>query len=283
VATARRVHFDYDANYFRADGTGYDFDSVFARHFDAARFEPELAALEAAGLRGTVLDVGCAIGTFLHHAQRRGWTVSGVELADFARNEASRRLGVSIAPSLDALPAGAQYDVVTLHHVLEHIDDPAMFLERDVVPRVGRRLLVEVPNFGSLAAQAEGAAWKDLRPEQHVHHFEPDTLRRVLESAGLTVLDVRSLVDPLWNPHQVRRLFRSLRALRGSNPTTPQRDAVSEAAGAAALNAWRPPTGAMAFAITVSRIALAPVVHWIERTGRAERLVIEAQPARFGI
>ena len=157
VATARRVAFDYGAEYFRADGAGYDFDSVFARHFDAARFEPELAALEAAGLCGTLLDVGCAVGTFLRHAQRRGWTVAGVELSDFARDEASRRLGIPVVPSLDALPQGARYDVVTLHHVLDHIEDPVAFLARDLAPRSGRRPPSDVPNFGSPAAQAEAA------------------------------------------------------------------------------------------------------------------------------
>ncbi len=279
VATSRRAAFDYGDEYFRANGTGYDFDSAFAQYFDAQRFEPELAAFEAAGLRGSILDVGCAVGTFLLHAQRRGWTVAGVELSEFAREQASRRLGVPVLGSLDALPAGVRYDVVTLHHVLEHVEHPLDFLAREVAPRVGRRLLIEVPNFGSLAARQEGLAWKDLRPEQHLHHFEPATLRSIVEAAGLVVLDVRTAIDPVWSPHQVKRLLRSLRAMRGPVITASAPAPPDAAAAAEAMRAWRAPTGLLAFALRLSRFALAPLVRRVERSGRAERLVIEARPA----
>jgi len=277
VVTRRVPEFDYDETYFVEDGSGYDFDSVFAQAFDGTRFENELRELEAAGLRGSVLDVGCAVGTFLRIAKRRGWEVAGVELAEFARKEASRRLGIDVAGSLDALPAGRRYDVVTLHHVLEHIHDPAGFLARDVAPRVGRHLLVEVPNFASLAARTEGLRWKDLRPEQHVQHFEPATLRRAVEAAGFETLRVRTLCDPLWSLRAGQRMLASLRALAGPVPHAGPPPPPGACDGDAA--AWRPPTGLRRSVTEASRIAFLPLARWIERSGRAERLVIEARPA----
>lgn len=279
VSTARVPAFDYAEDYFVEGGTGYDFDSPLARAFDARRFERELDALETLGLSGSVLDVGCAVGTFLSHAKARGWEIAGVELAEFARREASRRLGIDVMSSLDALPAGRRYDVVTLHHVLEHIQDPVAFLARDVAPRVGRLLLVEVPNFASLAAQAEGPRWKDLRPEQHVHHFEPRTLRAAVEAAGFEVLRVYTLAVPLWSLRATLSTLRSLRALAGSRSFE---SADLPPPAPVAASDWRPPQALRWAVVETNRMLLRPLVAWIERTLGAERLVLEAQPGRGG-
>ncbi len=279
VSTARMPNFAYTEKYFVEDGAGYDFDSPLARTFDAERFERELAALEARGLGGKVLDVGCAIGSFLSHAKAHGWEIAGVEQAEFARREASRRLGVEIMGSLAALPAGRRYDVVTLHHVLEHIQEPAAFLAREVAPRVGRLMLVEVPNFASLAAQVEGPRWSDLRPEQHVHHFEAPTLRAVVEAAGFEVLRVYTLAEPLWSLRASLRTLRSLRALAGSRSFDP-----ADLPPPASLEArdWRPPRGLRRAVVETNRWLLRPLVAWIEWTLRAGRLVLEARPGRGG-
>lgn len=275
VATAHRPRFEYGEAYFVEEGTGYDFDSPFARAFDAERFERELGSLEARGFSGSVLDVGCAVGTFLAHAKARGWEVAGVELSEFARGEASRRLGIDVKASLRDLPTGRLYDVVTLHHVLEHVHDPTGFLAHEIAPRVGRLLLVEVPNFASLAAQSEGPRWKDLRPEQHVHHFDPETLRATVAAAGFEVLRVHTLAEPMWSLPAALRTLRMLRALAGPRAFGPDD---LPAQGPANAPDWRPPQGLRRGIIAASRIAMLPLVRWIERTLRAERLVLEAQP-----
>ncbi len=275
VATEQIPRFEYGESYFVEEGTGYDFDSPFAKAFDADRFERELDSFESRGLAGSVLDVGCAVGSFLAHAKARGWEIAGVELSAFARSEASRRLGIDVKASLAELPAGRRYDVVTLHHVLEHIHDPTDFLAREIAPRVGRLLLVEVPNFASLAAQSEGPRWKDLRPEQHVHHFDPQTLHAAVAAAGFEVLRIRTLVEPLWSFAAALRTLRTLRALAGPRSFGPED---LPAPGPAAAPDWRPPRGIRGSVVGASRLAMLPIVRWIERTLRAERLVLEAQP-----
>ncbi len=279
VSTAKKPDFEYAEDYFVEGGGGYDFDSPFSRAFDAERFERELDELEASGLSGSLLDVGCAVGTFLSHAKARGWEIAGVELAGFARDAATRRLGIAVQASLDALPRGQRYDVVTLHHVLEHIHDPAGFLAREVAPRVGRLLWIEVPNFASLAAQTEGPRWKDLRPEQHVNHFEPHVLAALVEAAGFQVLRVRTLMEPLWSLRAGVRTLVTLRALAGPRRFGPEDFRKPEPAAAPR---WVPPRGLHGAAVLASRIAFAPLARWIERTQRAERLVVEAQPKGSG-
>jgi SAM-dependent methyltransferase len=268
--------FSYAPDYFAEGGQGYDFNSTFARAFDAERFERELTSLEERGFSGSILDVGCALGTFLFHARTRGWKIEGIEGSEFARREASERLGIAVKRSFDELPPGVRYDVVTFHHVLEHIHDPVAFLATNLPPRVGRLLLVEVPNFASLGARSDGPRWKDLRLEQHVQHFEPATLRATLETAGFQVERLYTLGEPLWSLYAARRTIRTLGALGG---TRDPMSAELSSPDPVLLTDWRPPRGLRAGLVEASRIALLPLVRWIERTQRGERLVAEARPA----
>jgi SAM-dependent methyltransferase len=280
VRTAANPRFHYDTSYFTEVGKGgYDFDTPFARAHDEARFESELARLERGGLKGSVLDVGCATGSFLLYAQRRGWSVAGVEIAEYARSLAERRLGVPLATSLDELPSSGRYDLVTLHHVLEHIEDPQPFLQA-IRPRVGRRLLIEVPNFDSLAARAHGPRWRDLRPDQHLFHYTRQTLPPLLRRAGFTPLEVYTLWEPLWSMRTALDLLLQLRGLLGRND-----EAAASAKAPVAVSdvdSYRPPAGLKAVAVELSRWAARPLVWGLERAGLGERLVVVAEPSAEG-
>jgi SAM-dependent methyltransferase len=269
---------EYAETYFTDDARGgYDFESPFARAFDQARFGPELRRLERLGLRGSVLDVGCATGSFLSLARAGGWEVAGVEVAAYARGVASARAGVAISATLGDLPAGRRYDVVTLHHVLEHVESPLDFLRDEVLPRVGRRLLVEVPNFASLGARADGPRWRDLRPDQHLRHFTPETLQPILRQAGFEPLAAYSLWQPLWSlraPLDIARQVAGVLPFRRASPSgVPGRPAgVTDVAG------YAPPRGLKRWAVEATRIGARPLVAALETAGLGERLVVEAEP-----
>lgn len=279
VATRVKPTFEYDESYFvSSDGGGYAFDSTFSQALDIRRFDGELARLEKQGLRGSVLDVGCATGTFLARAARRGWQGNGVEIADWARERVEAELGVPVAASLADLPEGVTYDVVTLHHVLEHIHEPVNFLADEIRPRVGKRLLIEVPNFASLGSRVHGPKWRDLRPDQHVLHFTPDTVGRLVEQAGFKVLRVYTLEEPLWS---LRGTLYTLSLLRGL-VWRPNYDNVSPnghpPAGTADVSNYREPTGFKRLVTETSRVLMKPIVGAMTRAGLAERLVAEAEP-----
>jgi SAM-dependent methyltransferase len=280
VSTARVPEFVYQAEYFHDDSRGgYDFDSAFSQDFDAARFIPELERLEDQGLKGTLLDIGCATGRYLSLARDRGWQVSGVEVAEFGRAESARRSGACVAASCDDLPPGAAYDVVTLHHVLEHITDPH-FLRDAVAPRVKQRLLIEVPNFGSLAARVHGRRWRDLRLEQHVCHYTVDTLPRLVADAGLQVMRVYSLWQPLWSLHAAKEL--ALLTMQGIGGVDRRWDEVAGDSAASPApdrrHYYQRPGGVRRVLSALSRAACRPLVAGLERAGLGERLVVEAAP-----
>ena len=84
---------------------------------------------------GRLLDVGCGNGRLLYAAQRAGWDVKGLELspsmAEWVRGKLN--IDVDVGNFLD-LPPGSDdlgaYDAVVLHHVIEHLPDSLLAMEK---------------------------------------------------------------------------------------------------------------------------------------------------------
>jgi 2-polyprenyl-3-methyl-5-hydroxy-6-metoxy-1,4-benzoquinol methylase len=146
---------------------------------------------------GKLLDVGCAAGFLLDEARRRGWAVRGVEVSRFAADYARRELGLDVfTGTLEAarLPT-AEFDVVVLYFVLEHLRDPVGTLrEIHRVLKPGGLVSVAVPNVAGLYCRWRRRAWmaERARHQRHFYEFSPRTLRRMLAVAGLQVVAMTS-------------------------------------------------------------------------------------------
>jgi 2-polyprenyl-3-methyl-5-hydroxy-6-metoxy-1,4-benzoquinol methylase len=136
-----------------------------------------------------VLDVGCGRGVLLATLADRGFEVHGVEHSEAAARGADPRAEIRIAPELvDAGYLTGYFDEVIMWHVLEHVRNPrATVAEIHRILRPSGRLIVAVPNFGSVQARWAGAAWFHLDPPRHLYHFSLLALRHLLESVGFVV------------------------------------------------------------------------------------------------
>lgn len=122
----------------------------------------------------------------------RGWTVLGLERSAESARAASaiHRLPVVVGP-LEAIREGATFDLIVLHHVLEHLPDPLAVLQacrQRLAP--GGRVVIAVPNFASWQRRFAGPYWVHLDVPRHLGHFTPRSLERALRSAGLRPLRV---------------------------------------------------------------------------------------------
>lgn len=152
----------------------------------------------------SLLEVGSAYGLFLEAAKSAGYRVSGVELsAAGVVQSGTRGLDVFSGQLADA-PDVRKADVICFWDTLEHVPDPLEFLTE------ARRRLVDdgafalsVPYFSSLPARVLGRRWWTLKPEQHIWHYTPATLRTLAARAGLVVTDV--ITSPA-NPANLTRL-----------------------------------------------------------------------------
>jgi 2-polyprenyl-3-methyl-5-hydroxy-6-metoxy-1,4-benzoquinol methylase len=178
---------------------------------------------------GKLLDVGCGDGGFLEAARTAGFDCAGTELSAYAVEEAGRRLGLPITagPLRSIGYAAGSFDLVTMWHVLEHLEDPTNEL-REVyrLLRPGGLLFVAVPNrlshlFNVVYRVCKGRPIRLYTPgekELHLFHFTPESLARVLTACGFRLrtmgLDVE---DVDWRKRTVDRLARAWFHLTGVN------------------------------------------------------------------
>ncbi len=182
---------DFDAIYGESYYTGGS-DQVFADYLGQERARRASArrrlwALRLLRRRGRLLDIGCAAGFFLVEAQRC-YQVQGVEFSNYSARFARERFGLDVFTGTltqARLPA-AQFDLITLWDVIEHVPDPdAVLAEAARLLKPDGRLVLTTGDIGSGYAQRQGAQWHLLAPPWHLYYFSRQTLARLGARAGL--------------------------------------------------------------------------------------------------
>jgi len=148
--------------------------------------------IKASGMEsGTLLDVGAGTGHFAHFMQTNGWDVTALEPDEKARKVASEKLGLNIQP-LEALgrQAAKTYDVITLWHVLEHVQDLSGYMDhfRSIL-KSGGVLIIAVPNHTSSDAKKYGAKWAAYDVPRHLWHFSPASMEKLLARHHFTLTE----------------------------------------------------------------------------------------------
>ncbi len=167
-----------------------------------------------------LLEVGCAGGWLLKHARERGWEVRGVELSSSAVAHA-RALGLEVFQGdlADAALPAAQFDLVYMGDVLEHLPDCRAAI--DEVARVltpggvfylrGPITTNSLARRLALAIYRLGAATIVLRePPYHLSEFTPRSLRSLFERAGLEIVRLTQSKIPPGQPHGTKRAYERL-------------------------------------------------------------------------
>lgn len=99
---------------------------------------------------GSVLDIGCGIGTFLAVCRKGGWQVTGVEPSVIACEVAKREYGLDLINDLfsSAMFQGKKFDVIFAAQVLHHLPDPVAFAaDIDRVLADDGILILRTPNL----------------------------------------------------------------------------------------------------------------------------------------
>ena len=185
VELARYYPDEYESYRESPDEQGSQLRRLDLRRGIQNQCQPVLAL--TGGRPGRILDVGCATGGFLAGMREHGWEVAGIETSPFAAHYARTALGLDVHEGMleaAALP-GRHFDVVTLWHVFEHVDDPkATLLEANRLLKPGGWLVLTVPHMESPEARLFGRYWLGLDIPRHLHLFTKPVLRRYLEETG---------------------------------------------------------------------------------------------------
>ena len=128
-----------------------------------------------------LLDFGCGVGDFLHFAQQKGCEIMGCDMSEDARRFASEKLGKTIVTPEEIFALhDSSFDIITMWHVLEHIDNlnyQAEQLQR--LLKENGRLVIAVPNYMSYDAQYYKDKWAAYDVPRHLNHFHKESLQNI--------------------------------------------------------------------------------------------------------
>jgi len=197
-----------------ANGTFYDQagDEYLAAEklesdYSDVRFERELRLFRTHCPRGSVLDVGCSSGAFLHQLKKQhpdDYQIWGTDVSKAPLNHAST-MGVPIIKD-DFLTHSFQqsFDAVTFWAVMEHLFEPRLFLKKaGAILKPGGLCFILVPNMKSLAIKLIGSKYRYIFAE-HLNYFTPESLRKFV-GAEFNIVDIKSTH---FNPLVIWKDFR---------------------------------------------------------------------------
>jgi 2-polyprenyl-6-hydroxyphenyl methylase/3-demethylubiquinone-9 3-methyltransferase len=164
------------------------------------------------------LDVGCGAGLLAEPLARLGASVTGIdaspEVIAVARDHAGS-MGLEIDYRVgDVQDLEGEFDLITAMEVIEHVADPAVFLQalaKRLAP--GGLLILSTPNatgWSKLLMITVGEGLGQI--PRGTHEFEkfigPDRMKLLLADAGLECLDVEGIA---WSPARGLHLSDDLR------------------------------------------------------------------------
>lgn len=136
-----------------------------------------------------ILDIGAGLGWFLDavKVEKRGY----IEISPYCLKRLYEK-GIFAYSSLEELKHNHVWDVVVMHHVIEHLSDPIQAICH--VHRLLKRggyLILGTPDFASPCAKRFGDKYRMLHDPTHRSLFTLESMHRFLRDHGFTILDVK--------------------------------------------------------------------------------------------
>ena len=144
-----------------------------------------------------ILEIGSGYGFFMEALNARSdrrFDIEGIEIGQFRLDNFVGGTAVhNINVLTDDIPHELQhkYDCIICMHVLEHISQPVLFLERiKALLKPGGNVIFEVPNINCLLGEISAEYKNFMYLYGHCSYFFEGTLRLVFEKAGYNVKNI---------------------------------------------------------------------------------------------
>lgn len=145
--------------------------------------------------QGKILDIGCGVGDFLHIMESKGWETIGIEPSEEAQEIAKKRTKAQLysPDAIQQLP-DEHFDLITMWHVLEHVDDlKTEIAQLERMLKKGGRLLLALPNFKSYDATFYKEKWAAYDVPRHLNHFCRKSISKIFNNSGLQLTKILKL------------------------------------------------------------------------------------------
>ncbi|NCC70615.1 class I SAM-dependent methyltransferase [bacterium] len=142
--------------------------------------------------KGNILDIGCATAAFLKYCKNKNWNVSGIEPNENARDFAKKNNGIEVKSETELKNFENNFfDVITLWHVLEHVDDLNFYFSeiKRIIKKNGT-VFIAVPNHLSFDAFKYKNYWAAWDVPRHLYHFTQESMNNLSKKYDFCVSDI---------------------------------------------------------------------------------------------
>ena len=143
--------------------------------------------------KGNLLDIGSGTGDFLTTAKNSGWTITGIEPNQKAK-DISISKGVVFVDNLESIQDNS-FDVITMWHVLEHVpnlENQIAELKRLLKPN--GTIIIAVPNFKSFDANYYKEFWAAYDVPRHLWHFSKTAIEKLFATQNLKLIKTLPMI-----------------------------------------------------------------------------------------
>lgn len=159
--------------------------------------------MATAGLQvGKMLEIGCGVGDFIQEMEQQGWDCTGIEPSNDAKAIAKKKVKAKLYEPQDiSTLSDERFDLITMWHVLEHVDDlkdEIHHLQR--LLKKGGRLVLALPNFKSYDAQYYKEFWAAYDVPRHLNHFCQETINTIFTKNGFVLKKTNKLI---WDAYYI--------------------------------------------------------------------------------
>lgn len=140
------------------------------------------------------IDYGSGAGDFLQMLRKKKMHVSGVEPHEPVRIKCEKE-GFSVLTPEAYLATKTPCDIITMWHVLEHVDnlDEVLQKHRSNLSSAGI-LVIAVPNPDSLDARIYKEHWAAYDVPRHLWHFTENDIRALAENSGFEFIERHGMI-----------------------------------------------------------------------------------------
>ncbi len=139
-----------------------------------------------------VLDIGAGTGDFLKICQINNWIVTGIEPNEKARKIAKGK-DILLNENINELQK-EKFDIITLWHVLEHIEDINEYINKvKNLLKPNGYLIIAVPNYKCYDASHYGTFWAAYDVPRHIWHFSRKTIIRLFKEINMEIIKIKGM------------------------------------------------------------------------------------------
>tara|TARA_B110000444_G_scaffold188601_1_gene177939 strand:- start:8 stop:790 length:783 start_codon:yes stop_codon:yes gene_type:complete len=136
---------------------------------------------------GRILDIGCGFGWLLKSLNNT-LDKYGLEPDSNASKIAGKYCSIKNMIFKEDIYPEDHFDIINMHHVIEHIDDPLKtMLEIKRILKPDGKLIIATPDFDSGAARLFGTKYRLLHDKTHISLFSNESMHRMLRDFNFKI------------------------------------------------------------------------------------------------